>query len=90
MSCLNEPDPKKAWELFKKELLSGECRWLFSFLALVGIGYISYRMISKEEPVAYFPIFLKGKAVLIILWSGSILLTVLAILNWKNWNKRNT
>ncbi|MFA5554390.1 MAG: hypothetical protein WDA68_07540 [Phycisphaerae bacterium] len=88
MSCLNEPDPNKAWELFKKELLGGECRWLFSFLALVGIGYISYLMISKEEPVSYFPMYLKGKAVLITLSAGSVLFAVLAIFNWKNWKQK--
>lgn len=72
----------------KQELLGGELRWLFTFFAVVAVGALAYFLARPAEAVVYFPLYIRGTAAISVLTVAAIVLTAIALVNWRNWRRR--
>lgn len=67
---------------FKDDLTSGQLRWFFSILALIGLGLLIYCLVNPNAIVIYFPISVKGRVAVWLIAFVFILWLTLAIKNW--------
>ena len=76
------------WQDFVKELTSGKGRWLYSVLAMASLVLLLLLAGGVVEREAYFPIHIKGFALLSVVLVSAILWTALALANWSTWGRR--
>ena len=70
---------------FKKDMTSGQLRWMATVLSVVNAGLLAFDFLFSEEHELYFPIHLKGAAVVWLLSATLLVWSSLAFVNWKNW-----
>lgn len=73
---------------FKRDLSSGQLRWLATLLALANIGLLAFTAFDSEEPVMYFPVHTRGAVVWWVFSFTLLVWTVLAVVNWRTWIMR--
>ncbi len=75
---------------FKDNLTSGQLRWFFSILALIGLGLLIYCLVNPNATVIYFPISVKGRVAVWLIAFVFILWLTLAIKNWTSWFRQRS
>jgi len=70
---------------FKKDMTSGQLRWLATILSVANAGMLAFDFFFSEEPEMHFPVHLKGAVVVWLLSATFIVWSSLAFVNWKNW-----
>jgi hypothetical protein len=79
-------DPSYDAKQFKRDMTSGQLRWLATILWVANAGLLVYEFIfSSGEPEMHFPVRLKGSVVLWLLSVTFLIWSSLAFVNWKNW-----
>jgi hypothetical protein len=68
-------------ERFKKELLGGPARWLFSVLAVVSLALLVWAPFEDDMEV-FFPIHLRQKGVIVASAISFLVYAFLAAINW--------
>jgi hypothetical protein len=81
-------DPSYNLADFHVQLTSGRLRWLCTILTVAGLGLFAYQSTQKDELEVYFPIHLKGKVAMWVLGVGSMVLLLLAVVNWNSWLRK--
>jgi hypothetical protein len=81
-------DPSYNLKDFHVQLTSGRLRWLCTILAVAGSGLFAYQLTQKDELEVYFPIHLKGNVAMCVLGAGSMVMLLLAVVNWKSWLRK--
>jgi hypothetical protein len=70
---------------FKRDLTTGQLRWLSTILAIANLGLLIFLAFDSEEPAIYFPVLIKGQAVWWILSGTLMAWFALAVKNWLSW-----
>ena len=70
---------------FKKDMTSGQLRWLATILCVANAGLLAFDFLFSEEPEIHFPVRLKDAAVVWLLSATLLVWSSLAFVNWKNW-----
>jgi len=79
---------KAELEGYVRQLFSNQMRWFATVMAAVAIGYLSYASITGDISESYFPVRLKGTALVIVISCAACLFGSLAIAKWVIWFKR--
>jgi hypothetical protein len=70
---------------FKRDLTSGQLRWLATILSVANVGLLVFDGFDPEGSQMYFPFRMKGVAVLAIMSLTLVIWLVLAFVNWRAW-----
>jgi hypothetical protein len=70
---------------FRKDLTSGQLRWLATLLSVANAGLLATDLFFSDEPEMHFPFHLKGAVVVWLLSATLLIWSSLALVNWRNW-----
>jgi hypothetical protein len=81
--------PGYDFAVFRRDVSSGQLRWLASLCLLLNLGILIWLATGNVEPVIHYPIHVTGLAVYWVLGGSLFAWSLLAIVNWRTaWRSR--
>lgn len=81
-------DPTFSFADFSLQLTGGRLRWFASVLSVVSAGFFVYLLTQGDKAVLYFPFVIAGQAAFWTIGMAFLILTAIAVVNWRNWLRR--